>query len=169
MMTVFHCPLGCVLFVLTVLSLTCLNSLTVVKGEDERRCQEITIPMCKGIGYNLTYMPNQFNHETQEEAGLEVRTTRILSSTAGGGGVTFHVKNMTHSYTSSIKNGPHSYILLVISTIFFNFYPFIYLLGEKDTPCENDTHSYTWRPEKYTPFQPHICLNLYNGSYPPPP
>lgn len=28
--------------------------------------------MCRGIGYNLTYMPNQFNHETQEEAGLEV-------------------------------------------------------------------------------------------------
>lgn len=27
--------------------------------------------MCKGIGYNLTYMPNQFNHDTQEEVGLE--------------------------------------------------------------------------------------------------
>ncbi|XP_014661666.1 PREDICTED: frizzled-5-like [Priapulus caudatus] len=38
----------------------------------ELKCQEITIPMCKGIGYNLTYMPNQFNHDTQEEAGLEV-------------------------------------------------------------------------------------------------
>lgn len=39
---------------------------------DARKCQEITIPMCKGIGYNMTYMPNQFNHDTQEEAGLEV-------------------------------------------------------------------------------------------------
>ena len=28
--------------------------------------------MCRGIGYNLTFMPNQFNHDTQEEAGLEV-------------------------------------------------------------------------------------------------
>lgn len=36
------------------------------------QCQEITIPMCKGIGYNYTYMPNQFNHDTQDEAGLEV-------------------------------------------------------------------------------------------------
>lgn len=36
-----------------------------------RQCQEVTIPMCKGIGYNMTYMPNQFNHDTQEEAGLE--------------------------------------------------------------------------------------------------
>ena len=57
---------------------------------------------------------------------------------------------------------------------FFKFYPFIYFSGEKDTPliyfwCKNDTHSYTGRPEKYTPFQPHICIYLYNGSYPPPP
>ncbi|KAL8623434.1 Frizzled-5 [Nucella lapillus] len=44
----------------------------VEAGEPARRCQDITIPMCKGIGYNFTYMPNQFNHETQEEAGLEV-------------------------------------------------------------------------------------------------
>ncbi|XP_074047607.1 frizzled-5 [Macrotis lagotis] len=35
-------------------------------------CQEITVPMCRGIGYNLTHMPNQFNHDTQDEAGLEV-------------------------------------------------------------------------------------------------
>lgn len=36
------------------------------------QCQEITIPMCKGIGYNHTYMPNQFHHYTQDEAGLQV-------------------------------------------------------------------------------------------------
>ncbi|XP_065581330.1 frizzled-5-like isoform X2 [Artemia franciscana] len=36
------------------------------------RCEEISIPMCRGIGYNYTSMPNQFNHDTQEEAGLEV-------------------------------------------------------------------------------------------------
>lgn len=45
---------------------------TKTSADPQRKCQEITIPMCKGIGYNLTYMPNQFNHETQEEAGLEV-------------------------------------------------------------------------------------------------
>ncbi|XP_029444417.1 frizzled-8 [Rhinatrema bivittatum] len=38
----------------------------------ELSCQEITVPLCKGIGYNNTYMPNQFNHDTQDEAGLEV-------------------------------------------------------------------------------------------------
>lgn len=36
------------------------------------KCEEITIPMCKEIGYNFTRLPNQFNHETQDEAGLEV-------------------------------------------------------------------------------------------------
>ncbi|GFO05337.1 frizzled-5 [Plakobranchus ocellatus] len=41
-------------------------------GSDHPKCQEITIPLCKTIGYNMTYMPNQFNHDTQEEAGLEV-------------------------------------------------------------------------------------------------
>lgn len=39
---------------------------------ERKQCQEITIPMCKGIGYNYTYMPNQFNHDSQDEAGLEV-------------------------------------------------------------------------------------------------
>lgn len=41
-------------------------------GEPEGRCEEITIPMCSGIGYNFTRMPNELNHDNQEEAGLEV-------------------------------------------------------------------------------------------------
>ncbi|XP_046994473.1 frizzled-5-like [Schistocerca americana] len=36
------------------------------------RCEEIRIPMCRGVGYNLTSMPNELNHDSQEEAGLEV-------------------------------------------------------------------------------------------------
>ena len=36
------------------------------------QCQEISIAMCRNIGYNVTLMPNQFHHDTQEEAGLEV-------------------------------------------------------------------------------------------------
>ncbi|KAK5969504.1 Frizzled class receptor 8a [Trichostrongylus colubriformis] len=35
-------------------------------------CQPITIPLCKGIGYNMTSFPNSYGHEKQEEAGLEV-------------------------------------------------------------------------------------------------
>ncbi|KAF7284958.1 frizzled 2 [Rhynchophorus ferrugineus] len=41
-------------------------------SEGDGKCEEITIPMCLGIGYNMTRMPNELNHETQEEAGLEV-------------------------------------------------------------------------------------------------
>lgn len=40
--------------------------------EPEAKCEEITIPMCLNIGYNQTRMPNELNHESQEEAGLEV-------------------------------------------------------------------------------------------------
>ena len=43
--------------------------MTVVSGESGQ-CEEISIPMCKEIGYNLTRLPNQFNHETQDEVGI---------------------------------------------------------------------------------------------------
>ena len=45
-------------------------SSSVVKHDG--RCEEITIPMCRGIGYNWTSMPNSLHHDSQEEAGLEV-------------------------------------------------------------------------------------------------
>ncbi|KAA3680493.1 uncharacterized protein DEA37_0013391 [Paragonimus westermani] len=53
-----------------------LNSPIATPGESEHllrpeKCIPIEIPLCKNIGYNLTYMPNAFHHETQEEAGLE--------------------------------------------------------------------------------------------------
>ncbi|KAI6186404.1 Frizzled/Smoothened family membrane region containing protein [Aphelenchoides besseyi] len=37
-----------------------------------KKCEPITIPLCKNIGYNTTAYPNSLGHETQEEAGLEV-------------------------------------------------------------------------------------------------
>ncbi|KAI6218040.1 Frizzled/Smoothened family membrane region containing protein [Aphelenchoides fujianensis] len=37
-----------------------------------KKCEPITIPLCKNIGYNMTSYPNTRGHETQEEAGLEV-------------------------------------------------------------------------------------------------
>ena len=62
-MTVTHHIL---LPVLLFLSVCCLASSKV------KKCEKIKIPMCQGIGYNLTYMPNMFNHDTQEEAALEI-------------------------------------------------------------------------------------------------
>lgn len=42
-----------------------------VPRDPNSRCEEIKIAMCRGIGYNLTSFPNEMNHDTQEEAGLE--------------------------------------------------------------------------------------------------
>ncbi|XP_072296654.1 frizzled-8-like [Eucyclogobius newberryi] len=41
-------------------------------GAKEPQCEEITVPLCRGLGYNHTHMPNQLKHESQDEAGLEV-------------------------------------------------------------------------------------------------
>lgn len=66
-----------VLVTLTVISNAFADSSIISSShsdpsESEGRCEEITIPMCRGIGYNLTRMPNELNHDNQEEAGLEV-------------------------------------------------------------------------------------------------
>lgn len=42
------------------------------KTSSLNRCQEIIVPTCKNIGYNLTSFPNYFEHRIQSEAGLEV-------------------------------------------------------------------------------------------------
>lgn len=47
-------------------------SLPAIPKDPSSRCEEIRIPMCRGIGYNMTSFPNEMNHETQDEAGLEV-------------------------------------------------------------------------------------------------
>lgn len=41
-----------------VVALSVLVLVRVTEGQ-KKECQEITIPMCKGIGYNYTYMPNE--------------------------------------------------------------------------------------------------------------
>nr|AQT19768.1 hypothetical protein Smed-fzd-5/8-3 [Schmidtea mediterranea] len=40
-------------------------------NRDKGKCEIIKIPMCKDIHYNMTMMPNMFNHENQDEAGFE--------------------------------------------------------------------------------------------------
>ena len=37
------------------------------------KCQRITIPMCRNIGYNMTRMPNFLDQENQDEAALKVQ------------------------------------------------------------------------------------------------
>ncbi|XP_015779581.1 PREDICTED: frizzled-5-like [Acropora digitifera] len=54
-----------------VLVLVFFCALCLVHGK-KRKCEKIKIPMCQNIGYNFTSMPNMFNHDSQEEAALEV-------------------------------------------------------------------------------------------------
>ena len=36
------------------------------------QCQPITIPICSKIGYNQTFFPNQFHHQSQPEASAQL-------------------------------------------------------------------------------------------------
>ena len=49
-----------------------LPRLATAAAFKEMTCEPITVPMCRDVGYNLTHMPNQFHHYSQEEVGLEV-------------------------------------------------------------------------------------------------
>ncbi|ODM92101.1 Frizzled-1 [Orchesella cincta] len=42
------------------------------------RCELITIPLCKDMPYNETFLPNLLGHTTQEEAGYDVHTYYAL-------------------------------------------------------------------------------------------
>ena len=35
------------------------------------KCEQIQLPMCLNMPYNQTSMPNQFNHQSQQEAAME--------------------------------------------------------------------------------------------------
>ena len=48
-----------------LLSLSVASS-TASKG----KCEPLTAELCKEMRYNVTSMPNRFNHATQEEAAL---------------------------------------------------------------------------------------------------
>ncbi|CAI5451201.1 unnamed protein product [Caenorhabditis angaria] len=49
-----------------------LGIFSTIHVHAKKKCEQITIPLCKGIGYNMTSFPNSYGHEKQDEAGLEV-------------------------------------------------------------------------------------------------
>ncbi|CAG0893287.1 unnamed protein product [Cyprideis torosa] len=46
--------------------------LNVAAGSAGAKCEPITVPLCKQVGYNMTRFPNVFNHDDQSEAGMEI-------------------------------------------------------------------------------------------------
>lgn len=59
-------------FIWVVLNLIIVGRASGEGIGSKKKCETITIPLCKGIGYNMTSYPNIYGHEKQEEAGLEV-------------------------------------------------------------------------------------------------
>lgn len=43
----------------------------------DARCEEITIPMCKGIGYNWTSMPNALHHGNAINSNASARSRSL--------------------------------------------------------------------------------------------
>ncbi|CAM4577417.1 unnamed protein product [Leuciscus chuanchicus] len=64
------------LFVPIITLVIAAYSLEIGSYDPERgrpaKCEPIAIPMCQGIGYNLTRMPNFMDHENQREAAIKL-------------------------------------------------------------------------------------------------
>ena len=57
----------------------CINTILLINvsffriaSANKEKCEDLTIPICKNLGYNATYMPNRFNRKTQEDVALEI-------------------------------------------------------------------------------------------------
>ena len=50
--------------------------------QDDGRCEKITIPLCIGMKYNMTRMPNLVGIPNQKDAALQVRQSpfEVLST-----------------------------------------------------------------------------------------
>ena len=61
---------------LVVYVLTVGSSAVAVKlsSDSARSCEPIRIDMCRGLGYNVTGMPNMVGHELQQDAELQLQT-----------------------------------------------------------------------------------------------
>lgn len=60
-----------ILIIVFSLMINTIQLASLDKVNQNGKCEEITVPMCRNMEYNMTSMPNQFNHETQAEAAME--------------------------------------------------------------------------------------------------
>ncbi len=61
-----------VLIIVTLLHTDAVIMDAGIASSNHHRCTPITIAMCTKLGYNHTIFPNNYGHEKQEDAGLEV-------------------------------------------------------------------------------------------------
>ncbi|XP_066982750.1 secreted frizzled-related protein 3-like [Macrobrachium rosenbergii] len=66
------------LFGRAALMLLLLGLVKVVECQFGSQCEEIKIPMCRNMPYNLTRLPNLLHHSTQENAQLAVDQFELL-------------------------------------------------------------------------------------------
>lgn len=59
---------------MSTLCVTILSFSQVYGTEVVRQCDPIRIEMCKGLGYNVTGMPNLVGHDLQQDAELQLQT-----------------------------------------------------------------------------------------------
>ncbi|XP_077377713.1 frizzled-10 [Festucalex cinctus] len=69
--------------VLSVLLVLCISEGSAISSIDpewpgEGKCQQISIPLCKDIGYNMTRMPNLMGHDSQKEAAMKLQEFATL-------------------------------------------------------------------------------------------
>ena len=64
------------IFIQMIVLITLLSLISGVKlsTDSVRSCEPIRIDMCRGLGYNVTGMPNMVGHELQQDAELQLQT-----------------------------------------------------------------------------------------------
>ncbi|KAK1893142.1 Frizzled-10-A [Dissostichus eleginoides] len=77
MLSTAKLSLICVLLVLRSSGGSAISSIDP-DWSGEGRCQHISIPQCKDIGYNMTRMPNLMGHDDQKEAAIKLQEFATL-------------------------------------------------------------------------------------------
>lgn len=75
------------------------------KAKRAPKCEPLTLDLCKGIGYNMTTMPNHMGHDTQWEAGQKIVEFKPLMEV----GCATHVRLFICSTFAPICNTDVSY------------------------------------------------------------
>ena len=144
------------LFVLLVLAAA------IVAQEPAFQCQEISVPLCRKIGYNVTLMPNQFHHDTQDEAGLVVHQFWPL--------VEINCSDDLHIFLCA------TYVPICLQTHQRTIPVCRSVCERARAGCEPvmTTHNFSWPPQLNCDRLPeyrdpeNLCMDNKNGEAPPP-